>query len=348
MKAITVAPRLRDSVRLEDVPAPVVSDGSVLVLTLSIGVCGTDGEIVRGEYGFAPPDRSRLILGHESLGRVVRAPDASGLEAGDLVVGIVREPDPVPCASCAVGEWDMCRNGRYTEHGIKELDGFAAERVAMWPRFTVKLRPGLEDVGVLLEPASVVAKAWEQVERIGARAHWRPARVLITGAGPIGLLAALLGVQRGLEVHVLDRATEGPKPGLVRDLGGTYHAGPPEAACIDVDVVLECTGVGQLVFDVMRCVAPAGIVCLTGVSSGHRQLAVDMDAVNRELVLDNTVVFGTVNANRRHYEAAEHALAQADPGWLRRLITRRVPLDRWADAFVRQPHDVKTVIDFTG
>ena len=348
MKAITVAPRLRDSVRLDDVPEPVVSDGSVLVQTLTIGVCGTDGEIVRGEYGWAPPNRSRLILGHESLGRVVQAPDRGGFEAGDLVVGIVREPDPVPCASCAVGEWDMCRNGRYTEHGIKELDGFAAERVAMLPRFMVKLRSGLENVGALLEPASVVAKAWEQVERIGARAHWRPARVLITGAGPIGLLAALLGAQRGLDVHVLDRATDGPKPGLVKDLGATYHAGAPEAACIDVDVVLECTGVGQLVFDVMRCVAPVGIVCLTGVSSGHRQLAVDMDALNRELVLDNTVVFGTVNANRRHYEAAEYALAQADPGWLGRLITRRVPLDRWADAFVRQPHDVKTVIDFTG
>ena len=347
MKAITIAPGVPGSVRLEEVAEPVVPDGSVLVHTLAIGVCGTDGEIVRGEYGIAPPNRSRLILGHESLGRVAHAPDASGFQAGDLVVGIVREPDPEPCASCAVGEWDMCRNGRYAEHGIKELDGFAAERVALSPRFAVKVRSGLEDVGVLLEPASVVAKAWEQVERIGARAHWRPARVLVTGAGPIGLLAALLGVQRGLDVHVLDRVSDGPKPGLVRDLGATYHAGPPAEACLDVDVVLECTGVGQLVFDVMTCIGPGGIVCLTGVSSGHRQLGVDMDALNRELVLENNVVFGTVNANRRHYEAAANALAQADSGWLTRLITRRVPLERWADAFVRQPHDVKTVIDFT-
>ena len=346
MNAITVAPGVRDSVRLEEVADPLVSDGSLLVQILTVGVCGTDGEIVRGEYGLAPPNRSRLILGHESLGRVVHAPDASAFRAGDLVVGIVREPDPEPCESCAAGEWDMCRNGRYTEHGIKELDGFAAERVAMSPRFAVKLRAGLEDVGVLLEPASVVAKAWEQVERIGARAHWRPTRVLVTGAGPIGLLAALLGVQRGLDIHVLDRATEGPKPGLVKDLGAAYYAGSLGEACIDVDIVLECTGVGQLVFDVMRCIAPGGIVCLTGVSSGHRQLAIDMDALNRELVLENNVVFGTVNANRRHYEAAANALAQADPGWLARLITRRVPLDRWADAFVRRPHDVKTVIDF--
>jgi threonine dehydrogenase-like Zn-dependent dehydrogenase len=347
MKAITVIPGRSNSVRLEDVEEPISSNGSVLVQTLAVGVCGTDGEIVRGEYGFAPPNRSRLILGHESLGRVIYAPDGVGFQVGDLVAGIVRQPDPVPCASCAVGEWDMCRNGRYAEHGIKELDGFAAERFSIAPRFAVKVPPGLEDVGVLLEPTSVVAKAWEQIERIGARAHWRAARALITGAGPIGLLAALLGVQRGLDIHVLDRATEGPKPGLVTDLGATYYAGPPAAACIDVDVVLECTGVGQLVFEVMKCIAPSGIVCLTGVSSGHRQLTVDMDALNRELVLENNVVFGTVNANRRHYEAAADALVRADRGWLKRLIARRVPLARWAEAFVRQPHDVKTVIDFT-
>jgi glucose 1-dehydrogenase len=342
-----VTPGLPDSVGLEDVEEPVPSDGSVLVQTLTIGVCGTDGEIVRGEYGVPPPARSRLILGHESLGRVIDAPGGGDIHIGDFVVGIVREPDPIPCTSCAVGEWDMCRNGRYTEHGIKERDGFAAERFSISPRFAVKVPSGLQHAGVLLEPASVVAKAWEQIERIGARAHWRPARVLVTGAGPIGLLAALLGVQRGLDVHVLDRATDGPKPDLVRDLGATYYAGSVTGACIDVDVVLECTGVGQMVFEVMKCIGPSGIVCLTGVSSGNRQLAVDMDALNRELVLENNVVFGTVNANRRHYEAAAAALAQADSAWLERLIGRRVPLDCWADAFVRRPDDVKTVIDFT-
>ena len=128
MRALTVVPGQADSARLDEVDEPDAGDGDVLVETRLIGVCGTDLEIVRGEYGWAPVGRERLILGHESLGRVLSAPATSGLAAGDLVVGIVRRPDPVPCANCAVGEWDMCRNGRYRERGIKELHGFASER----------------------------------------------------------------------------------------------------------------------------------------------------------------------------------------------------------------------------
>ncbi|MBX6313265.1 MAG: glucose 1-dehydrogenase [Isosphaeraceae bacterium] len=345
MRALTVVPQQADSARLEEVPEPPAEDGSVLVEVLAVGVCGTDLEIVQGRYGWPPPGRERLILGHEALGRVQEAPADSGLRAGDLVVGIVRKPDPVPCPNCAVGEWDMCRNGQYTEHGIKQLDGFCAERYRIEPPFAVKIDPKLERLGVLLEPASILAKAWEHIERIGRRATWEPKRVLVTGAGPIGLLAALMGVQRGLEVHVLDRLTTGPKPALVRDLGATYHTGEISRNVGQADIIIECTGVGQLVYEVMSLIPPNGIVCLTGVSSGGRRLEADVSALNRSLVLDNNVVFGTVNANRRHYEAAADALARADPSWLERLITRRVPLEHWRAALVRRPDDVKPIID---
>jgi len=346
MRAITVLPGKAGSAELSDVEEPPPSDGPVLLEALALGVCGTDREIVRGEYGAAPPGRDRLVLGHESLGRVLEAPADSGLAPGDLVVGIVRRPDPVPCANCAVGEWDMCRNGRYTERGIKELDGYGSERYRLEPAFAVKLDPALDHLGVLVEPASVLAKAWEHVERIGRRAHWEPRRALVTGAGPIGLLAALLAAQRGLDVHVLDQVTEGPKPRLVADLGASYHAGPPAEACTDADVIIECTGVGSLVFDVIRCNAPGGIVCLTGISSGGREVAVDAADVNRRLVLENDVVFGSVNANRRHYEQAAAALARADRCWLERLVSRRVPLDRWEEVLERRPGDVKVTIEF--
>src|SRR5262245_44753317 len=119
MKAITVEPLARDTARLEDVPEPEVRDGSVLVEAIAVGVCGTDVEIVGGKYVWAPPGRRRLVIGHESLGRVLDPGPASGLREGDLVAGIVRRPDPVPCPNCAVGEWDMCRNGQFTERGIK-------------------------------------------------------------------------------------------------------------------------------------------------------------------------------------------------------------------------------------
>lgn len=347
MRALVVRPHTAGSAQVIDIPEPPVDRGAVLVATLALGICGTDREIIAGHYGSAPPGEDYLVLGHESLGRVVEAPRASGLSVGDLVVGIVRRPDPVPCPNCAIGEWDMCRNGLYTEHGIKGLHGFCSERFRIEPEYAVKLDPGLDRVGVLLEPASVVAKAWEQIERIGQRAYFQPRKVLVTGAGPIGLLAAMMAVLRGLDVHVLDIVTEGPKPDLVRDLGATYHSTDVREACSGADIVLECTGVGQLVFDVMQCTAPNGIVCLTGLSSGGRMLEANLAAMNRTMVLENDVVFGTVNANRRHYEAAAEALARADRNWLSRLITRSVPLSRWEDALTRRDDDVKTVLDLT-
>ncbi len=347
MRAVTVIPLQKDSVDLTELPEPPEEDGPVLVETLAIGVCGTDLEIINGDYGWPPPGETRLAIGHESLGRVLEAPADSGLQPGDLVVGIVRRPDPVPCPNCAVGEWDMCRNGQYTERGIKQHHGYASQRYRIQPDYAVKVDASLGQLGVLLEPTTVVAKAWDHIERIGSRAVFSPRKVLVTGAGPIGLLAALLSVQRGLETHVLDRVTDGLKPQLVADMGATYHHGSIEDAAVNADIVIECTGVAQLVLDAMIHNAPDGIICLTGVSSGGRSFDVDAGMLNREMVLQNDVVFGSVNANRRHYEAGAQALAQADPKWLSRLITRAVPLEKWREAYTRQPDDVKTVLTFS-
>lgn len=345
MRALTIAPAEPGSLAVRDIPPPEPAPDEILVDALAVGVCGTDREIAAGMYGSAPPGEHRLVLGHESLGRVREAPAGSGFAAGDLVVGVVRRPDPVPCVACAHGEFDMCRNGRYVERGIKELHGYASEQWAVPRDYAVRVDPGLGDLGVLMEPTSVVAKAWEQVERIGARAYFDPKSVLVTGAGPIGLLAALLGRQRGLDVHVLDRVTSGVKPDLVRDLGATYHHDLDEAlAKADPDIVVEGTGVPTLVYAVVRAVKPYGIVCLTGVSAPGQRIEVQAGVLNRELVLDNAAVVGTVNANQRHYHAAADALDAADPQWLGRLLTRRVPLEDFADAFAARDDDVKVVL----
>jgi threonine dehydrogenase-like Zn-dependent dehydrogenase len=240
----------------------------------------------------------------------------------------------------------MCRNGQYTEHGIKGLHGFCRERFRMGVPFVVPVDPTLGISAVLVEPASIVAKAWDQIERISARSRWTPKTVLVLGAGPVGLLAALFGVLRGLDVHVLDRITSGPKPDLVRTLGAQYHVSPVSDACRGMDVVLECTGAAPLVFDAIRCAAPTGVVCLTGVTSGHRNVTVDAAMLNNELVLENNVVFGTVNANRSHYSLAADALSKSDRAWLARLITRCVRLPQWADAYQRRIGDIKTVLVF--
>lgn len=345
MKAITVVPGSPDQVRVSEVDEPAPEEGAVLVEGRLIGICGTDVDIVERGYGWAPEGRDRLVIGHESLGTVLEAPDGSGFSAGDLVVGIVRRPDPVPCVPCAHGEWDFCRNGRYTERGIKQRDGYAAQRWRIEPEYAVRVDPGLGDRGVLLEPTSVVAKAWEQTTRIFDRSSWRPMTALVTGAGPIGLLAALLGVQRGLEIHVLDINSTGPKAQLVADLGGTFHTGDIASIGFEPDVVIECTGYGPLVFELTNVVAPGAVICLTGISSGTRTVPIGLDEINKQMVLENTVLLGSVNASRRNYEQAADALAKADPGWLDRCITRRVPMDDFAEALHKDEHDVKVAVD---
>ena len=345
MRAITVEPRQAHSVRLEDIDEPDAREGAVLVEAVAVGVCGTDVEIVEGKYGETPTGAARLVLGHESLGRVVDPGLSRSLATGDLVAGIVRRPDPVPCPNCAAGEWDMCRNGQYTERGIKGLHGFMSDRWRIEPEYAVKVDRSLGLLGVLLEPATVVAKAWEQVAAVGRRAYWEPRTVLITGAGPIGLLAAMIGRQHGLDVHVLDRVTSGPKPDLVRQLGATYHTGNIAEIGLEPDVVIECTGVGMVIVDAVRTVGAGGVVCLTGVGSGGTAFGTVAD-VAAELVLGNNVIVGSVNANRRHWYRAGEALARADRTWLSRLITRREPPERFMDALTRQPDDIKVVLEF--
>lgn len=346
VRALTVEPGHANSLRVEEVPDPLPSDDDLLVTGIAVGVCGTDKEIVRGEYGWAPPDRNRLVIGHESLGRVERAPSGGDFTVGDLVVGVVRRPDPVPCGACAHGEFDMCRNGRYTERGIKQADGYGSQKWSVETDYAVKLDARLERVGVLMEPTTVVAKAWEEVRRVGERSWFDPQRVLVTGAGPVGLLAAMLGVQAGLDVHVLDRVADGPKPDLVESLGATYHHDAMDrvASKLQPDVVIEATGAGSVVFDAMANTNTYGIVCLTGVSPAGRKLQVDAGGINREIVLENDVVVGSVNANLRHYRQAADALVAADLDWLDRMITRRVPLERFADAFDSRDDDVKVII----
>jgi glucose 1-dehydrogenase len=347
MRALTVVPLQAGSAAVTEMPDPEASPGELLVEGLALGVCGTDREIMDGEYGWAPPGEQRLVLGHESLGRVLEAPPDSGFAPGDLVVGVVRRPDPEPCPACARGEFDFCRNGRYTERGIKELHGYGSELWTVETDYAVKLDPALERVGMLMEPTSVVAKAWDQIERIGNRAYFAPERVLVTGAGPIGLLAALLGAQRGLEVHVLDHNTEGPKGELAAALGAHYHSTDVESVASEAppDVIIEATGVPEVVLDAMEHNAAAGVVCLTGVSPRGRALTIDAGGLNRDLVLENDVVFGSVNANERHFDLAAEALVRADASWLEAMISRRVPLEDFASAVEKQRGDVKVVLE---
>lgn len=346
MKAITVEPKKPGSVRFEEIPEPDIGEGSILVEAIAAAVCGTDVEIAEGKYGWAPPGQTRLVLGHESLGRVIDPGPRSSLKKGDLVSGMVRRPDPVPCPNCAVGECDMCRNGLYTERGIKEIHGFMSERWRIEPEYVMKVDPSLGILGVLLEPMTIIMKAFEQVMAVGTRCFWEPKTVLVTGSGPIGLLGALGASLKGVDVHVLARNKTGLKPELVRALGATYHTGRVVDIGFEPDVIIECTGVGSVIADSIQQVGAGGVVCLTGVGTGG-EITRAVGDVAAAAVLKNNVIVGSVNANKRHWYRAAEALARADKDWLSRLITRREKPEDCLLALEKRSEDIKVVIPFS-
>lgn len=357
MRAVAVIPGNHKSLHVrDDAPDPVPTDGEALVRVLEAGVCGTDVEIHEGLYGRAPDGHPFLILGHENLGVVETSPSGSNVRAGDLVVATVRRPCPESCAPCAAGENDMCLTGHFLERGIGGLHGFMAERYAESPRYLVKIPEALRDVAVLLEPMSVVQKGIDHAFRIQQRLSWDPKAAVVVGAGPIGILAAASLRLRGFEVTVAALEPEGgAKDALLAEAGIRYvstSTTPLESLAAKagrIDLVFEATGATAVVFPAMRLLGPDGICVLSSVTGGQKSIGVDLATWNREMVLGNRVVFGTVNAGRRHFEAGVRDLETMEGrlrGWASRLITRRVPFTEAPAALVREPGDVKTVLTF--
>ena len=356
MQAVTVIPGQRDSLRVIEVPNVQTESSDVVVRVLQGGLCGTDAEITGGLYGEAPPGSPYLILGHENLGRVESAPAGSPFSTGDLVVSTVRRPCRERCLPCRSGESDMCLTGHYLERGIQALHGFMSERYAEDPRHVVPVPSSLRPVAVLVEPMTVAQKALEQTFRMQGRMSWAPRQAVVLGAGPVGILAAAAMRLRGLEVTVASREAEGSaRDLLLRDAGVGYvsTAGTPiedlPRRLGAIDLVLEATGAAGVVGPAMRVLGRNGVCVLASVTEVGRGWEIDLGAWNREMVLGNRLIFGTVNAARRHFEAAVRDLVAAEarrPGWMGRLITRRLPFTDAARALVRDPHDIKTVLDF--
>jgi threonine dehydrogenase-like Zn-dependent dehydrogenase len=356
--AVTVQPGVAQSARLDRIAVDAPGPGEVLMQVVRVGVCGTDAEICAGTYGAAPAGSERLVLGHESLLRVVRpATDVHGWSPGDLAVGIVRRPCPDPCPACQAGRWDLCMTGRFAERGISRLDGFLRELLTEQAAFLVPVPPALEPVAVLVEPLSVVEKALEEALRTQGHPEWSPRAALVTGAGPIGLLAALALRQRGYSVWVVDRQPpDAPKARLVQAAGMRYVDDRSEPLEQTVPpggfgLAVEATGYSPLFFRAAGVLGRNGVLVLTGVTSGHHPVTVDADALNAETVLENHVLVGSVNAARRHYQAAVADLMDWHdrfPGLAERLITAHHPLRGFQDALAKGPADIKSVIEVAG
>ncbi|HEY7510497.1 MAG TPA: glucose 1-dehydrogenase [Vicinamibacteria bacterium] len=354
MKAVAVLPGRNGSLHVRDVPEPVPAAGEALVRVLETGVCGTDVDIEKGHFGDAPPGSDFLILGHENLG-VVESP-AGALSEGDLVVATVRRPCPEACPPCRADQSDFCLTGNYTERGIKSRHGFMAERYVESPRYLIPVPPALRGLGVLYEPMSVVEKGIDQTWRIQERLPWEPRRAIVLGAGPIGMLAALVLRLRGLDVVACAREPSGnPKDRHLAEAGIRYVstretpleelgrvAGP-------ADVVFEATGAPDVVFPATMLLAPNGVCVLASVTLGDKPVQVDAADWNQHLLIGNRLVFGTVNAGRHHFEMGGRDLAEAErrwPGWAARLITRRLPVDDARAALAPAPGNIKTVVDW--
>ena len=221
-----------------------------------------------------------------------------------------------------------------------------SERWRIEPEYVIKVNPALGILGVLLEPTTVIIKALEQVLAVGQRAFWEPRTVLVTGAGPIGLLAAGVVSLGGFEVHVLDRVKTGLKPDLVRALGATYHSGSVLEIGFEPDIIVECTGVGAVIAEAVQQVGAGGVVCLTGVGAGGIAPRATAD-IAAAVVLKNNVIVGSVNANKRHWYKANDRLGRLDRKWLSRLITRIEKPENFQQALERKPDDIKVVIQFS-
>jgi len=348
MKAIAVYPGKANTVHLADLQKPTVNDvpdgRGVLVRVLRVGVDGTDKEINAAEYGAAPPKYDFLVLGHESFGIVEEVgPNVTNLKPGDYVVAIVRRPGR--SLYDRIGTFDMTTDDTYFERGISLLHGFLTEYYVDDAAYIVKVPQGLKQVGVLLEPFTVVEKGLAQAYEVQRRLKvWRPRRAAVMGAGTIGLLATLALRLRGVEVTTFALK---PKPNknadLVEALGARYIS-TEQTSILDeakrsggYDLIFEATGFSPVVFDSMQALAKNGVLVLSSVTGGDRMIQVPADRINLEFVLGNKVMVGTVNANRDHFEAGVKDMSQAEaeyPGWLSNLLTHPVKgLDNYAHLF---------------
>lgn len=352
MKAGAVIPGIKDSAGVVQLDYPALGKGEVLVRMIEVGINGTDMEISQGNMGEAPQDQDYLVLGHEALGEVERASDAC-LKEGDLVVPMVRRPDG--CINCRSGQSDMCIEGNYRECGIFGAHGFLREYLAEAPLFLVKVPRDIKNVAVLTEPVSIVTKGVTQSMELHGRCA-NPVQVaLVLGAGSLGLLATAFLRLRGISTYTLDiQPNTSLKGQLVKAVGATYLDGrsldivelPRQIG--NLDIIIQATGSSTVAFQAMSALGVNGVLCLLGVSTGKKEIEIPADLINMEMVQGNRVVFGSVSSNRRHFEYAIALLTEIEqkwPGWLTRLITRRLPLADFADALQPAYDEIKTVIE---
>jgi threonine dehydrogenase-like Zn-dependent dehydrogenase len=340
MQALITTPLEAGSTRTATMPDPEPRPGALLIRTLEVGVCGTDREIAAGEFGSPPPGESELILGHELLGTVVRGGD--GFAEGDLVTATVRRSCG-RCGACEEGAPDACDTGDYAERGITARHGFAGELVVEDAEHVVAIPPSLGRLGVLAEPSSICARGIRHATAVGERQPWAPRRALVIGAGAIGMLATYMLRLAGHEVWTAARSDAASEKGrLVAAAGARYGstAQTPLAAIGEeaggFDIVIEAAGNAELMVEAMAVLRRNGVACLLGLDAHAHRIELDSTVLGRDFVIENRVVFGSVNAHRTDWTTAVRSLEAMRERWpeaMEQLVGLRVEPDRFSDAF---------------
>jgi threonine dehydrogenase-like Zn-dependent dehydrogenase len=343
VKALVVDPGVAHSTRVEDVDEPT-GDG-VPLRVLEVGVCGTDREISEGEFGVAPDDGSQLILGHEMIGAVER--DGHGFSKGDLVAATVRRSCR-NCLACAEGSPDSCLTGDYSERGITRLDGFARELVIEDPTQLIAIPRSLGRLGVLGEPTSICARGIRHALTIGGREPWLPKRALVVGGGAVGMLTTILLRLRGFDVWL---GSLEPSNEIADQVGAHYvpmKGDDDLSELAPFDLVFEAAGNAQVMANTLGLLGRSGVACLLGIDGRDQKVEIPGPVIGVDAVLENRVLFGSVNAHMQDWLAGVEALDRARerwPGALEHLVGLRVPLDRFQEAFAFSGGKATLVLD---
>jgi glucose 1-dehydrogenase len=366
LKAIAIVPGTAGSHLVERTEPSITTQDEVKVRMIRVGICGTDRKEVSGDRAETPDGLKDLVIGHEMFGQVVSVGSSvTRVKPGDYAVFTVRRGCG-ECACCLMNRADMCETGKYHERGIHGLDGYQTEQVVDREQYIVRVPAELEPVGVLMEPLSIVEKAIDEALRVqtvrcpdaATIPDWlHGRRCLVAGLGPVGLLAAMILRLRGGEVYgldVVDANTARPK--WLVGIGGRYIDGREVPAdqvkkkIGGMDFILDASGVAKLEFNLLDALARNGMYVLTGIPSGDRPLQIAGDELIRQLVLENQVMLGSVNAARGHFQMAADDLAQAHLRWgvqIAALITNRYSPDQFQGLMEQhQPDAIKEVIEW--
>ena len=354
MKAVAVTPKKSNTLQLKEIAIPSPRKNELLLEVQRVGICGTDRDIISGFYGEAPEGSDFLVLGHESLSRVAEVgKSVYGFKKGDLVVPTVRRNCWENCLNCKNGESDMCLTGDHKEHGIKGLHGFASEYAITDSSFVVKLPESLSELGVLLEPLTIVEKGLVQTYKIQKRMKWKPTNALVLGAGPVGLLATAILRLDGLDVQtVATRSKESMKAKLVEQTGAGYMNAketPLNSLENHYDMVFEITGSASVALEAQELIRVNGVTCFLGIYK-EQDATMDAGKLFTDLVLGNKLHFGSVNANRGYFQRGTGNLVRIRkkwPGFLEKIITRKSRPDDLEKAYSPESEEeIKTIIEF--